>query len=74
MGLGARLALILVGIVVYVLPCYIALERQHHLRRLICAIDILLGWTVVGWVVALAMSLSGVRKSAKALDDYYGAG
>lgn len=72
MGVGVRLALILGGIVVYFIPCYIALDRQHHLRRLICAINIFLGWTVVGWVVALAMSLTGVRKSAKALDEYFG--
>lgn len=57
--------------VVYLLPSYIALERQHHMRRLICALNLLLGWTVVGWVVALVMSLTGVRRSVKALDDYF---
>ena len=72
MGFGVRLALILGGIVVYFVPCYIAMERQHHLRRLICAINVLLGWTVIGWVAALVMSLTGVRKSTKALDDYFG--
>jgi len=71
MGFGVRLALILLGIVVYFIPCYIAFERQHHLRRLICVINVLLGWTVAGWVAALVMSLTGVRKSVKALDDYF---
>lgn len=72
MDFGMKLALVLGGLILYFVPCYVALERQHHMRRLICAINVLAGWTVVGWVVALVMALSGVRKSVKALDDYYG--
>lgn len=72
MSFSVKLVLVLVGVVLYFVPSYLAMERQHHLRRLICAINVLLGWTVVGWVVAMAMALSGVKKSVKALDDYYG--
>lgn len=72
MSFGWKLAAVLVGVVLYFVPCYIALERQHHLRRVICVVNILLGWTVIGWVVALAMSLSGVKRRIRALDDYFG--
>jgi uncharacterized membrane protein len=74
MSFPVKLALVLAGVLLYFVPCYLAMERQHHLRRLICAVNVLLGWTVVGWVVALAMALTGVKKRVRALDDYFGDG
>jgi hypothetical protein len=74
MSFPVKLTLVLLGVVLYFVPSYLAMERQHHLRRLICAINVLLGWTVVGWVVALAMALTGVKRRVRALDDYYGGG
>ncbi len=71
MSFPVKLALVLAGVLLYFVPCYLAMERRHHLRRLICAINVLLGWTVVGWVVALAMALTGVKRSVNALDDYF---
>ncbi|MDW7709481.1 MAG: superinfection immunity protein [Deferrisomatales bacterium] len=72
MSFPVKLVLVLLAVVLYFLPSYLAMERQHHLRRLICAINILLGWTLVGWVVALAISLTAVRRRVQALDDYFG--
>ena len=72
MAFGMKLALFLGAVILYFVPCYIAMERHHRKRRLICLINVLAGWTVVGWVAALVMAFSGPRKSFKALDDYYG--
>lgn len=46
---------ILVGLGIYFLPTILAAVRHHRNALLIFLIDFLLGWTVVGWVVALIM-------------------
>jgi len=42
----------------YLLPWAIAARRDHHRRAVICTVNVLLGWTVIGWVVALRWALS----------------
>lgn len=46
--------------VLYFLPLVIAHRRGHHQRVPIAALNILLGWTFLGWVIALIWSLSAV--------------
>ena len=54
--------LFLLGVVIffaiYVLPSAIAALRGHPQVRAIIAINLFVGWFLVGWVVALAMALS----------------
>lgn len=45
----------------YFLPVVIAFSRQHHQKGAIAVVNTLLGWTFVGWVVALAMACSAVK-------------
>lgn len=52
------MGLIVVGAVLYVLPTLVAALRHHHQLGPIVVIDLLLGWTFIGWVVALAMATS----------------
>jgi hypothetical protein len=42
------------------LPSIIAFGRRHHNRYAILALNVLLGWTLVGWAVALVWSLTAV--------------
>jgi hypothetical protein len=42
----------------YFAPAIIAAARHHHNLGSIIVINLLLGWTFIGWVVALAMSVS----------------
>ena len=42
----------------YFLPTIIAMCRSHHQDGPILVVNLFLGWTIIGWVVALAMSLS----------------
>ena len=44
----------------YVLPTAIALGRRHPQRRTIIAINLLLGWTIVGWCLSWVWSLAGI--------------
>ncbi|MGH2632983.1 MAG: superinfection immunity protein, partial [Tepidiformaceae bacterium] len=42
----------------YFLPSIIAFSRNVELRHLILALNFFLGWTFLGWVISLAMSLT----------------
>lgn len=42
------------------LPSVIAFVRRHHNRYAILVLNILLGWTLIGWAVALVWSLTAV--------------
>ena len=49
--------------IVYWLPTGVAISRHHHNVASIIVINLLLGWTFIGWVIALAMSVSAIRPS-----------
>lgn len=51
----------LILLIFYVLPGVVAVRRNHHQAGPIIAINLLLGWTFLGWVIAFAMSLSSVK-------------
>jgi len=42
-----------VSIAIYFLPAIVAGRRHHHNFGAIFVLDLLLGWTLIGWVVAL---------------------
>ena len=46
----------------YMLPWAIAIGRDHQSQWGILALNFLLGWTVVGWIVALVWSMGEVRR------------
>ena len=52
------MALVVIGVILYFLPLLVAGCRHHHQVGAIAVIDVFLGWTFVGWVVALAMAAS----------------
>jgi Superinfection immunity protein len=45
----------------YLLPTIAAMRRRHPSSGGIAVINIAFGWTLVGWVTALAWALSGTR-------------
>lgn len=47
---------------IYFLPIIIAGARSHHNQGPIFIINLFLGWTFIGWVIALAMAASTIRK------------
>ncbi len=46
-------------LLIYFLPMAIALYRELKNSWSIAVINFFLGWTLIGWVVALAMAVSG---------------
>lgn len=57
--LGA-LVLLFVGLMLYFMPTMNAKSRKHPNRSSIFLLNLLLGWTLVGWVVALVWSASAI--------------
>jgi hypothetical protein len=53
-----ELMLIIAMIVLYFLPSLIAYLRQHKNILAIFMLNLLLGWSVLGWVVSLVWSVA----------------
>jgi len=51
----------LIVLALYFLPSIIALARHVPHRASVVVINVFLGWTFIGWVVALAMSVRSRR-------------
>lgn len=47
-------------IVLYLLSGFVAILRGHHQWLAITVLDVLLGWTALGWVAALVWSLTAI--------------
>lgn len=62
-GIGG--AILLIGAILYFVPTIIGLIRRVRNIGSIVVINIFLGWTLVGWVVALAMSMRTVDRAPK---------
>ncbi|MGH2667737.1 MAG: superinfection immunity protein [bacterium] len=66
-GLVGVFGLVVVGL--YFAPLIVAVARQHHQLGPIAVVDVCLGWTLIGWVVAMAMALSappGAQRRSRA--------
>ena len=46
----------LFAIFIYFFPYLIAVGRDHHQRTAIGLLNLLLGWTMLGWIIALIWS------------------
>jgi Superinfection immunity protein len=53
--------IMIVGFVVYLTPTIIANNRQHPQTAAIFALNILLGWSALGWIASFVWSLTGVE-------------
>jgi hypothetical protein len=55
-----KLVFAAVLLALYFTPALVARHRQHQSGPAIAVLNLLLGWTVLGWIAALVWSLSGV--------------
>ena len=53
------------GYIVYFLPDIIAEIRGHHNSKSISVVNLFLGWTLIGWVVAFAWSMSAIAQEKR---------
>ena len=59
--LGAWLSLPLL----YMAPTYIARYRKHPAATHILVVNLLWGWTVIGWVIAMFMAFGSLTRFAR---------
>ena len=57
-----------VCLALYFLPTFVAFSRQATHRYTVLALNFFLGATVVGWVIALALAVSGDARSTRLVD------
>jgi hypothetical protein len=55
---------VLLVLILYFIPAIVASCRGHHNSGAIFALNLLLGWTFVGWVGALVWSLTATQTQA----------
>jgi len=55
---GLVLIIGVIGILFYFLPTINAISRKHYASTGIIIVNLLFGWTVIGWIVALIWSYS----------------
>jgi hypothetical protein len=55
------LALLVIVLFLYLLPTFVAVCRGHHNTLAIGALNVLLGWTFLGWIGALVWSFTAPR-------------
>lgn len=58
-----ELILVLIVLCLYFLPSIVALRRHSATTAAAVVLNVFLGWTVLGWVVALALAVSGTSKA-----------
>jgi hypothetical protein len=64
-GLGMSFVVFL-ALVIYLLPALIAGGRKHHQQGAILGLNLLLGWTLLGWIAAFVWALTAVQTNEKA--------
>lgn len=52
------------ALALWMVPTLIAVLRKHPKRKAIFLLNLLLSWTIVGWLFALAWALLTVEESA----------
>jgi len=55
-GLPTTIAFLLLA-TVYLLPSLLAWRRSHPWRQKILYANVLVGWTIVGWIVCMGLAL-----------------
>lgn len=62
---SASLMIIFGTVAMYFLPWLVGLSREHNAVIAIFFVNLLLGWTLLGWIVCLVWSLNGDTKNTR---------
>lgn len=62
---------VVLTLAVYFLPAIVAINRSHPNEKAIFVLNLLLGWTLIGWVIAIvwAFTQPTARPSLTVVDD-----
>jgi Na+/melibiose symporter-like transporter len=56
------LLMLALSVVIYLMPSIVAYDRKHQDHRKIFMVNVLFGWTIIGWLVALFCACTVVRR------------
>ena len=70
MDMFFALIAILISILVYLLPAFIASHRHHPQTMAIFLLNLFLGWTGLGWVGALVWAATAINRDRVARVHY----
>lgn len=60
-----EIILLIIGLIFYFVPAIVAFNREHNDAIAVFLLDLFLGWTFVGWVIALVWSVAGQSPAAE---------
>ena len=49
----------IIGLIIYFIPTIVAVMRHHRNLLAIILVNLFLGWTFIGWIVALIWAIVG---------------
>lgn len=58
-GNTTTILMLLAVVLIYMLPSLIAFGREHRRRQDVALINILLGWTLIGWIAVFLWASLG---------------
>jgi uncharacterized membrane protein len=61
-SVGGSIVILIIGAFFYVVPIIVAASRHTINKGAVSVVTILLGWTVLGWIIALAMAAGGTTE------------
>lgn len=53
-----------IGILIYSLPGIIAFKRKHNNRMSITILNVLTGWTALGWIISIVWAFTNNTEKA----------
>lgn len=68
---GSAVVGLIILLLLYFVPSVVAFVRHHHNQWAIFALNLLLGWTLLGWIGALVWSLTRPVPEPKVVHVYH---
>jgi len=73
-GIPKGFVMVIACVGVYILPSMLAWKRGSSRRWKITAINVLLGWTVIGWIVSMVLTYAYEPPPAGEVDEAHAPG
>lgn len=68
MGIGILLILAILAFFIYFLPCFVSSSRKGTNGGAVFLVNLLFGWTLLGWLVAMIMAATAQTKIAAEIE------
>ena len=65
LGIVLDIVKVVIGLVLYFLPSIVAAARQSKKLAVVVLVNLFLGWSFIGWVVAFVIALTSSRQPSR---------